>query len=169
MDSDGINLERPVPFNGHTRPQPFKKPSELVLMVISRLKETKGSTRKQIMDYINEEYSCSGDQLKRSVNTALRRGVQYGLLRVENGHFIVDLTDDDNLTMVARARGCGRNRGCPRNCKSRSRRRRSLCRCRSRCRRRSRRRGDRSRCKCRHSSKRRRCRRGCEVVYDDNE
>ncbi|XP_043527110.1 uncharacterized protein LOC122537734 [Frieseomelitta varia] len=123
----------------------------LVITAIKNLRELKGSTSREILHYLSSVYDIPPTVARRQMLTALKRGVAYGILKKNGGHYIlptngdikcqeiaeqeVNLLDACRRTSRQRKMGCK----CKRSRRRRRRRRRTFCRCKPR-RRRSRRR-----------------------------
>lgn len=167
----------------------------LVVTAIKNLRELKGSTSREILHYLSSVYDISPNVARRQVSnrshhafsrvfshvfstiisreqmqTALKRGVAYGILKKNGGCYILPTNSEINCQEIAEQEVnlldvCRRNRmqkklGC--KCKKRRRRRRRrkrrFCRCKRRRRRRARR---RSRvCGRRRRRRKRKCRCG---------
>ncbi|KAJ4441694.1 hypothetical protein ANN_11552, partial [Periplaneta americana] len=97
------------------------KPMQLVILAIKDLREPSGPTPKKIANYIMSRYPTDGSKLKRQVDTALKRGVTYGILRTDKGRY--QLEDLENGSKHMRSHRCRRSRSGRRH--SRGRRRRS--------------------------------------------
>ncbi|XP_033323825.1 uncharacterized protein LOC117219059 [Megalopta genalis] len=110
------------------------KMSARVVNAIKNLREVHGSTSKEIMSYIMSQYNAPVSTIQRQMQTALKRGLDYGILKRQNGHYYLN-TESRVPQMLAS------NTPAERNGRRRSRRRRS----RRRGRRRRRSRGRRSR------------------------
>ncbi|XP_053970840.1 serine/arginine-rich splicing factor 7-like [Hylaeus volcanicus] len=116
------------------------KMSARVVNAIRSLSEAQGSTSKEIMSYIMAQYSAPETSIQRQMQAALKRGLDYGILKKNNGHYFLNAEADvpqlaSNLAPVERSR---RRRG-RRRSRRRSRRRKGRRRSRGRRRRRSRR------------------------------
>ncbi|CAL7944247.1 unnamed protein product [Xylocopa violacea] len=147
----------------------------LVIAAIKNLRELKGSTSKEILRYLSSVYNISPNVARRQMQTALKRGVAYGILKKNGGCYIlptngelkcqevaaqeVNLLDVCRKTRIQRKLGCK----CKKKRRRRRRRKRRFCRCkRRRSRRRRRRRSRRKRSRgCRTRRSRRRRSRGC--------
>ncbi|XP_011873174.1 PREDICTED: uncharacterized protein LOC105564982 [Vollenhovia emeryi] len=83
------------------------KIAALVVSAIQDLRESKGSTSKKIAGYISYASSMPEQRVKQQVKAALKRGVEYGILRRYRGHYFLP-TDDEldraNRTAVRFAR-----------------------------------------------------------------
>ncbi|XP_076748861.1 uncharacterized protein LOC143422247 [Xylocopa sonorina] len=151
------------------------KTLELVIAAIKNLRELKGSTSKEILRYLSSVYHISPNVARRQMQTVLKRGVSYGILKKNGGYYILPTNgelkcqevaaQEVNLLDACRQSRMQRKLGC--KCKTRRRRRRrrkrQFCRCKRRKSRRSRRRRSRrkrSRARRSRRSKRRRSR-GC--------
>ncbi|XP_033223551.1 histone H1-delta-like [Belonocnema kinseyi] len=66
---------------------PAPKISTLVVSAIRNLREARGSTAKDIMNYIVAEHNAGDNAIQRRMNAALKRGVDYGILKQVNGHY----------------------------------------------------------------------------------
>ncbi|XP_068988910.1 histone H1, gonadal-like [Bombus flavifrons] len=124
----------------------------LVVTAIKNLRELKGSTSREILHYLSSVYDISPNVARRQMQTALKRGVAYGILKKNGGCYILPTNSEINCQEIAEQEVnlldvCRRNRmqkklGC--KCKKRRRRRRrrkrKFCRCKRRRRRRVRRR-----------------------------
>ncbi|XP_016904250.1 serine/Arginine-related protein 53-like [Apis cerana] len=122
------------------------KMSSRVVNAIRNLREAHGSTSKEIMNYIMSQCNVHESTVNRQMHAALKRGLDYGILKKANGHYFLNTDPDSQLTSNMMPTEQARRRG--RRRRSRGRRRRG----RRRGRRRSRRRGRRRR----RSSRRRR-------------
>lgn len=144
----------------------------LVVSAIKNLRETKGSTSKEILHYLSSVYDIAPTLARRQMLTALKRGVAYGILKKNGPQYILPTNGDAKFQEVAeqevslldvcRKSRMQRKMGC--KCKKRRRRRRrrkSFCRCKSGRRRSRRRRSRRRRSRRRRSRRRRRQSRGC--------
>ncbi|XP_043593689.1 uncharacterized protein LOC122572604 [Bombus pyrosoma] len=122
----------------------------LVVTAIKNLRELKGSTSREILHYLSSVYDISPNVARRQMQTALKRGVAYGILKKNGGCYILPTNSEINCQEIAEQEVnlldvCRRNRmqkklGC--KCKKRRRRRRRrkrFCRCKRRRRRRVRR------------------------------
>ncbi|XP_026300445.1 protamine-like protein [Apis mellifera] len=146
----------------------------LVIKAIKNLRELKGSTSKEILHYLSSVYDILPNVARRQMQTALKRGVAYGILKKNGGHYILPTNGDIKCQEIAEQEvnlldACRRSRmqrkmGC--KCKkrrNRGRRKRRFCRCKPRRRRRRRaaRGGCRTRRRRRRSRSRRRRKRKC--------
>ncbi|KYN28802.1 PREDICTED: uncharacterized protein LOC108768996 [Trachymyrmex cornetzi] len=78
------------------------KIAALVVSAIQDLRETKGSTPKKIAGYISYASSIPEQRVKRQVNAALKRGVEYGILRRYRGHYFLPTGDElDRANRIA--------------------------------------------------------------------
>ncbi|XP_011163088.2 uncharacterized protein LOC105198138 [Solenopsis invicta] len=78
------------------------KIAALVVSAIQDLSETKGSTSKKIAGYISYASSIPEQRIKRQVKTALKRGVEYGILRRYRGHYFLPTGDElDRANRIA--------------------------------------------------------------------
>ncbi|KAK2586584.1 hypothetical protein KPH14_011462 [Odynerus spinipes] len=58
----------------------------LVVGAIRRLQDAQGSTPREISNYIAQEYDVPGQEIRKQVQIALRRGVSYGILQKSKGY-----------------------------------------------------------------------------------
>ncbi|KAJ8664641.1 hypothetical protein QAD02_006303 [Eretmocerus hayati] len=63
------------------------KMSGLVVAALRNLRDAHGSTAKEIMKYIMAEYNASEATVQRQLKTALKRGVEYGILKKTNAGY----------------------------------------------------------------------------------
>ncbi|XP_071574812.1 uncharacterized protein [Temnothorax nylanderi] len=78
------------------------KIAALVVSAIQDLRETKGSTPKKITGYISYASSITEQSIKRQVKAALKRGVEYGILRRYRGHYYLPTGDElDRANRIA--------------------------------------------------------------------
>ncbi|XP_066595120.1 uncharacterized protein [Prorops nasuta] len=70
------------------------KIAALVASAIHELRETKGSSPRKITNYISYCSSLANDRIKRQVNSALERGVKYGILERYRGQYYLPICDD---------------------------------------------------------------------------
>ncbi|KAK0084426.1 hypothetical protein PV325_007071 [Microctonus aethiopoides] len=70
------------------------KIAALILSAIHDLSENKGSTPNKISGYISYASNLPEHKIKRQVNTALKRGVEYGVLRRYRGHYFLPTGDE---------------------------------------------------------------------------
>lgn len=140
----------------------MKKPkmSALVASAIRNLREIRGSTSKEIMNYIKSQFNTPDANVQKQIYTALKRGLEYGILKRDRGYYSLNL-DSDMLynapSMPPLEQGRRRSRGRRRGRGRRRSRRRGR---RSRVSRRARGRGRRRRGRGRRSRGRGRSRRG---------
>ncbi|XP_076286793.1 uncharacterized protein LOC143212193 [Lasioglossum baleicum] len=66
------------------------KMSARVVNAIKNLREVHGSTSKEIMSYIKSQYCASETTLQRQMRTALTRGLNYGILKKNNGNYYLN-------------------------------------------------------------------------------
>ncbi|KAI4496086.1 hypothetical protein M0802_008126 [Mischocyttarus mexicanus] len=144
----------------------------LIISAIKELRETKGSTSREILNYITAIYNLPSESARRQMKTALKRGVACGILKKNGVHYSLPIDTQAECEEIAtqelglldmycrRRQRRRRHRGCkPRSRRSR-RSRRGMCKCKRK-RRSSRRR--RPLCKSRRSRRRRSkciCKRG---------
>ncbi|XP_072754521.1 uncharacterized protein [Anoplolepis gracilipes] len=78
------------------------KIAALVVSAIQDLRETKGSTSKKIAGYISYASSMPEEGVKRRVKAALKRGIEYGILRRYRGHYFLPTGDElDRANRIA--------------------------------------------------------------------
>ncbi|XP_076171097.1 uncharacterized protein LOC143148553 [Ptiloglossa arizonensis] len=123
------------------------KMSARVVNAIRSLREAQGSTSKEIMNYVMTQYSAPESIIRRQMQAALKRGLDYGILKKNHGHYFLD--PDADVPRLTRMEPTEKSKR-----RSRRRRRRSG-RSKSR-RRRSKRRRGRRRTRGRRKSRRRR-------------
>lgn len=140
----------------------------LVVGAIRRLQDVQGSTPREISNYIAQEYDVPGQEIRKQVQLALKRGVSYGILQRSKGGCYTCSRDflakqpmeGGDVEMRCRPRRA-RSRGCrPRKPKRSGCRpaKRASRKSRGRCgRRSSRKRSSRSACKRKRSGSKRRC------------
>ncbi|XP_069704834.1 histone H1.2-like [Periplaneta americana] len=80
------------------------KPMQLVISAIKDLRELKGPTPKKIAKFIMSRYSTDACKLQRQVDTALKRGVTYGILSTDRGRYQLEDLDDGSLHMRSHRR-----------------------------------------------------------------
>ncbi|XP_035733020.1 histone H1, gonadal-like [Vespa mandarinia] len=131
----------------------------LVISAIKELREMKGSTSREILNYITSTYSIPLETARRQMQVALKRGIAYGILKKNGIHYSLPTDTQAECEEIATQelglldRYCRRRqRRKRRGCKPRRRVKRKSCKCKKK--RRSSRR--RSRCKPRRS-RRRKC------------
>ncbi|KAI4493063.1 hypothetical protein M0802_009711 [Mischocyttarus mexicanus] len=83
----------------------WQKPMRIAALIVSAiqdLRETKGSTIKKIIDYIKRSSNLSEKRITRQVNAALRRGVEYGIIRKYRGHYFLPIGNEvDRANRIA--------------------------------------------------------------------
>ncbi|KAL2712107.1 hypothetical protein V1478_018342 [Vespula squamosa] len=99
------NRRKPKKFvKKHVRrkwPKPMRI-AALIVSAIQNLRETKGSTPKKIIAYIRCASDLPEKRVKRQVKAALRRGVEYGILRRYRGHYFLPIGDEvDRANRIA--------------------------------------------------------------------
>ena len=99
------------------------KVSRLVLSAIQGLKDERGSTPKEIVNFISSEYPVKINNIQRKVATALKRGVDYGILRQVRTRYRMDDVELDGRRR--RRKTTNRRRRKSRTGRSRSRRTKS--------------------------------------------
>ncbi|XP_025074507.1 uncharacterized protein LOC105429023 [Pogonomyrmex barbatus] len=72
------------------------KMSALVASAIRNLREIRGSTSKEIMNYIKSQYTGSDANIQKQIYTALKRGLEYGILKRDRGYYSLN-TDPDMM------------------------------------------------------------------------
>ncbi|XP_053987927.1 uncharacterized protein LOC128892478 [Hylaeus anthracinus] len=78
------------------------KIAALIVSAIQDLRETRGSTPNKIIGYISYASNMAEGRVKRQVKAALRRGVEYGILRRNRGHYFLPTGDElDRANRVA--------------------------------------------------------------------
>ncbi|XP_031850301.1 uncharacterized protein LOC116435167 [Nomia melanderi] len=78
------------------------KIAALIVSAIQDLRETKGSTPKKIIGYISYASDMGEGRVKRQVKSALRRGVEYGILRKYRGNYFLPTGDEiDRANRIA--------------------------------------------------------------------
>ncbi|XP_014476599.1 PREDICTED: serine/arginine-rich splicing factor 6-like [Dinoponera quadriceps] len=131
------------------------KMSALVASAIRNLRELRGSTSKEIMNYIKMQYNATDANTRKQIYAALKRGLDYGILKKDHGYYSLNMDPDmlykaHTVTPLEqgrrrrRRRGRGRSRGRGRGRRGRGRGRSTVGRGRGRGRRRRRRRRRRS-------------------------
>ncbi|XP_066600662.1 pre-mRNA-splicing factor CWC22 homolog [Prorops nasuta] len=98
------------------------KMSALVVSAIRNLCEARGSTSKDIMSYIVSKYDAPETAVQRQIATALKRGVEYGILKKVQNNYILN-TDPEILTTIRNMVPMDRSRRRRRRGKGRRRRR----------------------------------------------
>ncbi|XP_051153827.1 uncharacterized protein DDB_G0289917-like [Leptopilina boulardi] len=74
------------------QPKPLKL-ATLVVSAIEELKESKGATPRKIVGYLTYATQLPVAKIKRQVNSVLKKGVQYGILRRFRGHYYLPKCD----------------------------------------------------------------------------
>ncbi|XP_043275588.1 uncharacterized protein [Venturia canescens] len=83
------------------KPKPMRI-AALIVSAIHDLQETKGSTPRKIAGYISYSSNVPEERVKRQVNAALKRGVEYGILRRYRGHYFLPSGDElDRANRIA--------------------------------------------------------------------
>nr|XP_012229397.1 PREDICTED: uncharacterized protein LOC105676240 [Linepithema humile] len=84
-----------------TRIRPMKI-AALVVSAIQDLRETKGCTPQKITGYISYASNIPVKRVKQQVKAALKRGVEYGILRRYRGHYFLPTGDElDRANRIA--------------------------------------------------------------------
>ncbi|KAG8034656.1 hypothetical protein G9C98_007732 [Cotesia typhae] len=79
------------------------KIAALIISAIQELKETKGSTPSKITGYISYNSNLPETRVKRQVNSVLKRGVEYGILRRFRGQYFLPTGDEmDRANKIAK-------------------------------------------------------------------
>lgn len=66
------------------------KPSELVILAIHNLEEKEGSYPQDIVKFISTQYGIESEQVKKHVEEALQRGLQFGILAENQGRYMLE-------------------------------------------------------------------------------
>lgn len=66
------------------------KPSELVILAIHNLEEKEGSYPQDIVKFISTQCGIEPDQVKKHVDEALKRGLQFGILAENQGRYSLE-------------------------------------------------------------------------------
>ncbi|XP_043467871.1 uncharacterized protein LOC122502069 [Leptopilina heterotoma] len=74
------------------QPKPLKL-ATLVVSALEELKESKGATPRKIVGYLTYATQLPVARIKRQVNSVLKKGVQYGILRRYRGHYFLPKGD----------------------------------------------------------------------------
>ncbi|OXU27753.1 hypothetical protein TSAR_008243 [Trichomalopsis sarcophagae] len=87
------------------------KMSGLVVAALRNLRDAHGSTAKEIMKYIMAEYNASEATVQRQLRTALKRGVEYGILKKTTAGYSLN-TDAEVIGPLdlAQMDSCGKRR-----------------------------------------------------------
>ncbi|XP_031826519.2 uncharacterized protein LOC116424361 [Nomia melanderi] len=131
------------------------KMSARVVNAIKNLREVHGSTSKEILNYITSQHSAPESTVQRQMQAALKRGLDYGILKKNNGHYYLNTDAEIPRIAPSGASPAERTRRSRRRSSHRRSRRRRSGR-RKRRRRSGRRRGRTRRSRRRRSSGRRR-------------
>ncbi|XP_058793272.1 uncharacterized protein LOC131665413 [Phymastichus coffea] len=96
------------------------KMSGLVVAALRNLRAAHGSTAKEIMKYIMAEYNASEAVVQRQLKTALKRGVEYGILKKTTAGYSLN-TDAEVIGPfdLAQMDACGKRK--KRSCKPKRR------------------------------------------------
>ncbi|XP_070155712.1 luc7-like protein 3 [Polyergus mexicanus] len=71
------------------------KMSALVASAIRNLRDIRGSTSKEIMNYIKSQYAnLSDSSIQKQIYTALKRGLDYGILKRDRGYYSLNMDPD---------------------------------------------------------------------------
>ncbi|KAG7204845.1 hypothetical protein KM043_005247 [Ampulex compressa] len=113
----------------------------LVLAAIKSLRERKGSTSREILHYISSVCNIPAKTARRQMQTALKRGVAYGILRKNGAHYILPTDTEAEFEEVAaqelglldlrHQKKARQSRGC-RGMRRKRRSSRSACKCKRR-------------------------------------
>ncbi|XP_076657075.1 LOW QUALITY PROTEIN: uncharacterized protein LOC143361500 [Halictus rubicundus] len=132
----------------------------LVLTAIKNLREIKGSTTREILRYLCSAYDIPLQVARRQMQAVLKRGVAYGILKNNGGHYVLPLNSDTKGEEIASQEinlldFCRKKRSRKPACKCKKKQRR---------RRRCRRRKQMKPCKCKKKRRREEWneRRGCQ-------
>ncbi|XP_076674649.1 uncharacterized protein LOC143372384 [Andrena cerasifolii] len=78
------------------------KIAALIVSAIQDLRETKGLPSSKIIGYISYASNMAQGRVKRQVKAALKRGVEYGILRRYRGHYFLPTSDElDRANRIA--------------------------------------------------------------------
>ncbi|XP_078043531.1 uncharacterized protein LOC144473498 [Augochlora pura] len=94
-----VKKRKMVPKQISKRKSRIVKPMKIAALIVSAiqdLRETKGSTTKKIIGYINYASDAGENRVKRQVKTALQRGVEYGILKRYRGQYFLPMGDELN-------------------------------------------------------------------------
>ncbi|XP_033341722.2 uncharacterized protein LOC117229402 [Megalopta genalis] len=94
-----VKKRKIVPKQISRRKSRIVKPMKIAALIVSAiqdLRETKGSTTKKIIGYINYASDAGENRVKRQVKTALQRGVEYGILKRYRGQYFLPMGDELN-------------------------------------------------------------------------
>ncbi|XP_026672396.1 uncharacterized protein LOC113464778 [Ceratina calcarata] len=96
---------------GKVRRKPTKKklrkiwPTKIAALIVSAIQdlgETKGPTPSKIIDYISYTSDMADMKVKRRVKAALKKGVEFGILKKYRGHYFLPVGDEiDRANRVA--------------------------------------------------------------------
>ncbi|OAD55480.1 hypothetical protein WN48_04733 [Eufriesea mexicana] len=104
------------------------KMSARVVSAIKNLREAHGSSSREIMNYIVSQCNVPENTVHRQMHAALKRGLEYGILKKANGHYFLSPEQEPqtmaSLAPTDRSRK-RRRRSRRRKSRRRSRRRRS--------------------------------------------
>ncbi|XP_012281699.1 histone H5 [Orussus abietinus] len=145
---------------------PTSKALALVISAIKNLREIRGSTSKEILNYISAIYDSPEPAVKRQMQTALKRGLAYGILKKADGHYTLPTDNDTDYQEIA-AQELGLLNLCCRKRQQAKRKRKSQgCgkKGASRRKKKSKKKGKMSKCKCgKKAKKRKKKSRGCKA------
>ncbi|XP_076665415.1 uncharacterized protein LOC143367462 [Andrena cerasifolii] len=144
----------------------------LVISAIKNLREQKGSSSQEILHYLSSVYDVPQNVARRQMQTALKRGVAYGILKKNGSHYVLPIISEAKGQEIASQelslldycrRKCMQQKlsvccKCKKPKRMRRRRKKTMCKSKRRSRRRSRR-MKKCRCKSRRRRSRRRSRR----------
>ncbi|XP_012282959.1 uncharacterized protein LOC105701093 [Orussus abietinus] len=113
----------PTLWDGKRAPRPAQAVS-LVVSAMKNLKETEGCTLGKIVGYISDAYKKRAP--KRQVVTALKRGIEFGILKRRRGHYFLtseleDRSGHRNLAEASRSRTVSKKKTVTRKHRRRSR------------------------------------------------
>ncbi|CAD6239994.1 GSCOCG00002457001-RA-CDS [Cotesia congregata] len=85
------------------------KMTKLVVSAIKNLRDVQGSTTKDILNYVMKEYN-SEPSLERRLRTALKRGIDYGILVKKGPHYLLNTEPEMSVAEQAPMERGGRRR-----------------------------------------------------------
>ncbi|XP_076292433.1 uncharacterized protein LOC143214842 [Lasioglossum baleicum] len=148
----------------------MSEPSKTLAMVVSAIKnlrEIRGSTTREILRYLCSTYDIPAPVARRQMQAVLKRGVAYGILKNNDGHYVLPLNNDIKGEEIASQEislldFCRKKRSQKRACKCKKKRRRRRKRQKKSCKCKKKRSRSRSRRGCKRRRSRSRSRRGCK-------
>ncbi|XP_034949532.1 uncharacterized protein [Chelonus insularis] len=100
VKAKGVEKSKKISNNGK-KLKPMKI-AALIFSAIQELSEAKGSTPNKITGYISYTSDLPENRVKRQVQTTLKRGVEYGILRRYRGHYFLPTGDElDRANRIA--------------------------------------------------------------------